>query len=420
MEGCRQCLSRREFLGYGAGSMAAALFSNYFAFLRQATAQDRTALAGAKCKSVIVLWMAGGPSHLDTFDPKPGKETGGEFKAIDTKVPGLQISEHLPRIAQVMDKLSVVRGMTHNEGAHERGTYLMLTGHALTSAIAHPSIGSIVSYEVGEDLDIPNYCVIGGNGPGAGFLGASHFPYTIGNAQQALQQLQQMAKGAERAVLLEDLNENFDREHDSENVEKRRAFYEKAKKLIDSAFARALDLSKEKAELVEQYGKTNFGYGCLLARRLIEAGVRFVQVNLGGWDTHQNNFESVKRLSGILDPAMAALIRDLDQRGLLKQTMVLWMGEFGRTPKINRNNGRDHYPRAFSVVVGGGGIQGGRVVGQTDPLGQEVKKDPVKVGDLLATMYGQLGIDLKKSYYTPTSGVVKITEGGAPVTALIQ
>jgi hypothetical protein len=411
-------MSRRSFLGAGAGSVAGMLFTNYFNLL---SAQDKTAVSkAAKAKSCIVLWMGGGPSHIDTFDPKPGEDTGGPTQAIETAVAGLKVSENFPNVAKVMDKVSLIRGMTHPEGDHQRATFFMQTGHKLTSAIDYPGVGAIVSFETAQNLDMPNYVAINGNGHGSGFLGVEHYPYYINNPKNALADLEQTSKGVGRASLLEDLNEGFDRSHASENNEKRKGFYEKIRKLLDSPFKKSIDLSKEKPDLVKEYGDNNFGNGCLMARRLVETGVKFVQVTMGGWDTHQNNFEAVAGRCKQVDPAMAALIKDLDGRGLLQSTIVIWMGEFGRTPRINGNKGRDHYPRAFSVAMAGGGLQGGRVWGMTDPKGATVVKDPTTVSDLLATLYGQFGIDLKKQYYTNKTGVVKITEGGNPVKALVE
>lgn len=425
MENCKDCssegLSRRAFMGTGAGSVAAMLFSNYFRLTSVLSAQDKTTMArAAKAKACIVLWMGGGPSHIDTWDPKPGQDTGGPTKSIETSARDVLVSENFPNVAKVMNKVSLVRSMTHPEGDHQRATFYMQTGHKLTSAIDYPGVGAIVSFETAKDLDMPNYVTINGNGHGSGFLGVEHFPYLVNNPKTALQELEQTAKGVGRASLLEDLNEDFDKQHASENNEKRKGFYEKIKKLIDSPFKKAIDLSKEKPELVKDYGDNNFGNGCLLARRLVETGVKFVQITMGGWDTHQNNFDSVAQRCKQVDPAMAALIKDLDQKGLLDSTLILWAGEFGRTPKINGNNGRDHYPKAFSVAMAGGGVQGGRVVGATDSKGGTVVKDPTSVSDLLATLYGQFGIDLTKKYYTNKTGVVKITDGGNVVKGLVE
>ncbi len=422
MDRCNECnprgLSRRQFIGTTSASVAGMLFSNYTSLLM---GQDKGSTKLAKCKSVIVLWMGGGPSHIDTWDPKPGQDTGGPTKAIETAVADLQVSENFPNVAKLMNKVSLIRGMTHPEGDHQRATFMMQTGHRLVSAIDYPGVGAIVSHETGaKESDIPNYVAISGNGHGSGFLGVEHFPYAIGNPKSALSDLQQTAKGIARASLLEDLNEDFDKQHASENNEKRKGFYEKIRRLIDSPFKKAIDMSQEKPEVLKEYGDNSFGQGCLMARRLVETGVKFVQVTMGGWDTHQNNFEAVATRCKQVDPAMAALIKDLDGRGLLDSTMVIWMGEFGRTPRINGNNGRDHYPKAFSAAFAGGGVQGGRVWGATDTKGASVVKDPTSVSDLLCTIYNQLGIKLDTRYYTNKTGVVKITEGGNPVKALVE
>lgn len=420
MPKCRTCsdgLGRREFLQIGAGSVAAALFSNY---TRLALGQDSRIPAKAKAKTCIVLWMAGGPSHIDTFDPKPGRETGGPFKAIDTAVKGLKVSEHLPRLAEQMKHISVVRSMSHREGAHHRATFLLQTGHRLNPAIDYPAAGSIISSEVGETLDAPNYVAIGGSYHGSGFLGVEHFPYSIPNPRSALKELRAAEKGIKRAGLLAELNRRFDEEHPSPNNLKRKEFIERVQKLVDSKFAGAIDLEKEPAPLRQAYGENPFGLGCLMARRLVEIGVKFVQVTSGGWDTHVDNFNRMQRKLAVVDPAFATLVKDLDEKGLLESTLVVWMGEFGRTPRINDREGRDHYPRAFSVALAGGGIQGGRVVGATDRDGAAVLKDQTSVADLLATIYDRFGIDLNKRYYHPKAGVVKITEDGKPIRALVE
>lgn len=318
-----------------------------------------------------------------------------------------------------MDKVSVVRSMSHDEGAHDRATFLLQTGHQQNPAIDYPGSGAIVSHELGESLEIPNFVAIGGGSHGPGFLGVEHFPYNIGNPDSALTELRSAAEGVKMSALLDDLNRHFDEGHESANNVKRRTFYEKIRRLVDSRFAEGIDLSKESAARKAEYGATRFGMGCLMARRLVETGVKFVQVNSGGWDTHQDNFNKTKKNLESVDPAFAALIRDLDGKGLLESTLVIWMGEFGRTPRINGNEGRDHYPRAFSVAAAGGGIQGGRVIGATDEKGAVVVKDKHSVGDILATIYGQFGIDLAKKYYHPKTGVVKITEGGAPIKDLL-
>jgi hypothetical protein len=396
------------------------LFSNYAQLL---SAQDKGATRLAKARACIVLWMGGGPSHIDTLDPKPGQDTGGPTKAIDTAVADIQIADNFPSLAKVMDKVSLLRGLTHPEGDHQRATFLMQTGHRLVSAIDYPGVGAIVSHETtekGKESAIPSYVAINGNGHGPGFLGVEHYPYYINNPKNALADLEKTAQGIKRASLLEDLNEGFDKTHPSDNNVKRKAFYEKIEKLLDSPFKGAIDLSKEKPDTLKDYGDNQFGQGCVMARRLVELGVRFVQVSLGGWDTHQNNFEAVASRCKTVDPALAALIRDLDKKGLLESTLVLWGGEFGRTPRINGNNGRDHYPRAFSMALAGGGVQGGRVVGATDAKGATVVKDPTSVSDLLCTLYNQFGIKLDTKYYTNKTGVVKITDGGNVIKGLID
>lgn len=409
-------LSRRGFLGVGAGGFASFAFRHRFdAFLPSA-------------KSVIVLWMDGGPSQIDTFDPRPGRPTGGEFKAVDTAADGMKFSQHLWRTAAHADRLAVLRTVTSGEQDHVRGGYLLHTGYKQSGMVIHPGLGSIVSSEKGGTAGIPGYVSIKssqaftlGREPGPGFLGPEHAPFVIGDSRKPDETLRALDPSVkDRLALLEDLNAEFHRDHSGENIDKRKTFHALAKGLKDSVFAKALDLRDETAEAVARYlgenpTNTQFGYGCLVARRLVESGVKFVEVNLGGWDTHADNFRQTAALCGMLDPAMSALLHDLERRGLLDETVVVWMGEFGRTPEINAGRGRDHWPGGFSVVLGGGGVQGGRVIGELDEDGREIRKDPIRVQDLFATLCVLLGIDPDKRFMSHSTGTVRLTDHGVPV-----
>lgn len=377
-------------------------------------------LSSAKAKSVIVLWLGGGPSQIDTFDPKPGRETGGEFKAVETSVKEIMISEHFQRLSKVMEHISLIRSMTSKEGSHERGAYLLHTGYLPQSSFQHPSLGSVVSFEKSESLDIPNYVTINSQGFGPAFLGYDHAPFSINNPQRSNEIVKLLDDAKDRLGLLKDIDKEFNDSFQSENSLKRDSQYKKLSKLRESEFGKALDFSSEKPELVDRYGKNNFGYGCLLAKRLVERGTRFVEISLGGWDTHQDNFNKTKKLIEILDPAFGTLVDDLNVSGLLANTIVLCMGEFGRTPKINKNNGRDHYPQAFSVAIAGGGIKGGRVIGETDADGLKIVRDPVQTPDLFATIMNQLGVSPDKKLYSHQSGVVKVTDNGKVIKDLIS
>ena len=432
-------LSRRTFLGVSAGGFANFALHNRFGELLAAEEGHLP-----RAKSVIVLWMDGGPSQIDTFDPRPGRSTGGEFRAVDTSADGLKFSEHLWRTAAHANRLAVLRTVTSGEQDHVRGGYLLHTGYKQSGMVIHPGLGSIVSCEKGGTAGIPGYVSIKssltftlGREPGPGFLGPEHAPFVISDARKPDETLRALDESVKaRMALLEDLNKEFHADHSGDNIDKRRTFHALAKELKDSVFAKALDLRDEKPETIARYlgendGKstdaygrsvsnTQFGYGCLVARRLVEAGVKFVEVNLGGWDTHQDNFRLTANLCGMLDPAMSALLHDLERRGLLDETVVVWMGEFGRTPDINGGKGRDHWPNGFSVVLGGGGVQGGRVIGDLDEDGKEIKKDPVRVQDLFATLCVLLGIDPDKRFLSHSTGTVRLTDHGVPVKSVFM
>ncbi len=409
-DNCGCGVSRRSFLGMGVGG--------FFAFASRHGALDLFAQETAKAKACIVLWMSGGPSQIDTWDPKSGA-TGVGVKAITTAADGLSISDNLAKTAKVMKHLSIIRSMTSKEGEHQRATTLLHTGRPFVEGVGHPSAGAIVSKEISNKaVTIPRYVTIGGEAFGPAFLGEEHAPFGLENPEQALEQLRQLQSKRSRFKLLRDLSKEFDESRQGELLDKREGIMERTAALLDTPFPKALDLAKESDSIRDAYGRNRFGQGCLLARRLVEAGVRFVEVDLGGWDTHQNNAAAVKANCGVLDPALAALVTDLEEKKLLESTMVIWMGEFGRTPVINADNGRDHFPRAFSVAIGGGGIPGGRVVGDTGKAGLEIAKDPVTVPDLFATVFERFGFDLTKKYRDPLGAVVKMTENGTPVKAL--
>jgi hypothetical protein len=377
-------------------------------------------MGDARADAVILLWMGGGPSQLDTFDPKPGTENGGPHHAVDTAVKGVQISEHLPTVAKEMASLSLVRSIWTGEPEHFRASYLMHTGVKFLESFPYPSMGSLVSYELSKSLDTPGYVAVGSGSFGPTFLGYEHAPFVIDNPRGALQMLRDAAKQKDALAFAEEIGARFDETRGGVNVRKRDTFFERLNKILDSKFSRALDLNQEPKELREAYGDGRFGQGCLLARRLVEVGVKFVEVHLGGWDTHENNHDRTKKLMGELDPAFGSLLRDLREKGLLERTLVVWMGEFGRTPKINDKNGRDHWANGFSLAIGGGGVEGGRAIGETDRTGMNIAREPVKVADVFATVYRQLGMDPGKKYYSPQGSLVKATENGEPIKKLLS
>jgi hypothetical protein len=409
--------SRRDLLRLSAAGVGVSL-SGWLDVLA-----GRAAATGAKTKSCILLWMDGGPSHKDTFDLKPGTKDAGDFKPIPTSVPGIEISEHFPRFAKLMEHAAIVRSMTTAEGAHGRARYYLHTGYKEGSGgVVHPSLGAIVSSELGKtDFALPNFVAVGGRSYGAGFLGARHQPLIVTDPTRGVENLKPLAEPAHfegRIGLLEEMEQAFYRDYKAGVGVDHQTTYQRAVTLMKSKEARAFDLSLETEQSKAPYGSSKFGEGCLLARRLVETGVPFVEVNLGGWDTHQDNFDRVQRLSQQVDPAMSALISDLKQRGLLETTLVVWMGEFGRTPKINARGakpGRDHYPRAWSLVLAGGGIKGGQVIGKTDKEGASVVERPVSALDFLATVCKVLGIDPEKQNQTPIGRPIRIVDKGHKV-----
>ena len=406
-------LDRRSFLRIGLGASAAAFLPG-----EGARGDERRATA----KSVIVLYMEGGPSQLDTFDLKPGRGTGGPFKEIETDARGIRICEHLPRLAREMRNVSLVRSMTSKEGDHQRGQYLLHTGQRPEGAVTHPGIGSYVSREIGApDASLPNCIAVRARLPGSAFLKAEHSPYGVDEPGQPIRDIRpargvDAARSKERQEILGMLEEGFPA--GGPWVDGRREAYRKAERLMNTPQLKAFELDGEAAALRDAYGRNPFGQGCLLARRLVERGVKFVEVGLYGWDTHADNFAKTKELMETLDPGFATLVRDLRDRSLLADTLVVWMGEFGRTPRINPQNGRDHWPKAFSVAFAGGGVQGGRVVGATDADGFDIVDRPVTVEDYAATIYRPLGIDVKKPTLNESGRPIRILSAGVPVKEL--
>jgi hypothetical protein len=371
----------------------------------------------------ILLWMAGGPSQLETFDPKPGTEHGGETKAITTAVPGISIAEGWGHTAKVMKDIALVRSMTNKEGNHQRATYQLHTGYVPSATIKHPHLGCSLVSELGEShLDLPHIVSIGGPTTGAGFLGAALEPFVVQNPQQPPENTQPKVgsdRFRRRMGLLERIEgAGFERTGGADRVRDHKALYRQTAKMILSPHMKAFHVDEEPDPLRDAYGRTPFGQGCLLARRLVQAGVTFVEVRSNGWDTHQQNHEKVGKLADQVDPGFAALVTDLKQRGMLNQTLVVWMGEFGRTPKINPNAGRDHFPKVFNVALAGGGIKGGQVIGASNADGSEVKDHPVTVPDLLASLCHSLKVDPGKEMMSPIGRPIKIVDGGKHVAAL--
>ena len=414
--------TRREMMQLTAAGVTGFSFSNWLPVLAA-----RAAETAQRPKACILLWMDGGPSHKDTFDLRPGTDQGGPFREIDTNVTGIKISEHFPQFSQLMNHAAIIRSMSTAEGAHGRAKYNMHTGYREgQGGIVYPSLGSITAKEIGQpDATLPNFVSVGNRSFGAGFLGARHAPLIVNDPQRGVENLRSFVQDNQfdtRMGLLTELENNFHRTHQDGLSIAHRTTVQRAVTLMRDRGAAAFDITRESASVRAAYGANRFGEGCLLARRLVETGVKFVEVTLGGWDTHQNNFERVRTLSGQVDPAMSQLVKDLRDRGMLDSTLVIWMGDFGRTPRINARGaqpGRDHYPRAWSSVMIGGGIKGGQVIGRTDAEAATVVERPVNALDFMATVCQVLGIDHTKQNQAPNGRPIRIVDrGNNPITQL--
>lgn len=379
-------------------------------------------------RNVILLYMTGGMSHLDTWDVKPdNKDVMGPTKAINTSVNGVQVGEYLPRMAQQMHHALVINSLATNTGAHEQANYLMHTSFSLRGTIKHPGLGAWLSLFQGSgNPALPPYVYIGNDSrhPGAGFFQKKHGPLMVNNPEAGLQNVHP-PKGVtdDRFGLRRDLAAAMDLEfrakYQTRGVGAYGEMYDNAVRLMRSEDLEAFDLTKETEKTRAAYGRETFGQGCLLARRLVEHGTRFVEVSFGSWDTHVANFINTPRLCDTLDQAMSTLIKDLDGRGLLDDTLVVLTSEFGRTPKINQNQGRDHFP-VFSVVLAGGGIKGGEKYGSTDKDGAQVAENKVTPQDLNATIGYALGLPLDQVIYSPSKRPFTVADKGQPLTHLFS
>lgn len=412
----RHGISRRMFFQYVP---AAAMAGGLLGF------RDRLALEAAELRkqgrAMILLWMAGGPSQLETFDPKPGTENGGPTEAIQTAVPGIQIAQGWDATAKVMGDLALIRSLTNKEGNHQRATYQLHTGYVPSGSVKHPSLAANIAKELAPaDLELPAVVSVGLTS-GAGFLGVDYEPFVVrdpGRMPDNVTSGVSPQRLRRQLELQSQLEAEFAKRVGAQPVANQRGIYEKAARMILGPSTKAFDIGGEPETVKRQYGETPFGRGCLLARRLVEAGVPCVEVRSNGWDTHQDNFNATSRLAGQVDPALAALIADLKQRGLLETTVVLWIGEFGRTPRINPRGGRDHYPRVFSAAIAGGGIRGGQVVGASTANGTSIAERPVTVNDLFTSVCKALQVDPTRERISPQGRPIKIVDGGEVVTEL--
>jgi hypothetical protein len=431
-------ITRRAFSGL---SLLGAASSTWLSRLAAAVEQSGQAAP----RSCILLWMSGGPSQMETFDPKEGQENGGPTKAIDTSVPGIKIAENLPKVAQQMEHLVPIRSMATKEGDHTRATYFMRTGYLPQGPIQYPAMGSFLGKALKKpECDLPSYIAINpfrAFSPGAyapGFLGPAWSPLVVaselrqrGDSDEAdISFAVRNLKPADRLTsaqvdarlnMLASLEHSFLTERPDGPGRSHLQSYEQAVRMMKSEAVAAFALDEEDDMLRDAYGRNPFGQGCLLARRLIERGVSFVEVSLtdvagaggAGWDTHADNFNAVKSLCEVLDPAWATLMTDLKQRGLLENTLIVWMGEFGRTPKINENTGRDHWPGSWSTVLGGAGIRGGQVYGSTSDDGMEIKENAVTVPNLMATICKALQLDPQTTNLSNIGRPIPLADHGA-------
>ncbi len=372
---------------------------------------------------VIFFWNGGGMSHIDTFDPKPGRPTGGEFDAIDTSVSGIKISQIFPEVAKVMEHCALVRSIAGVNGDHGRGTYQLQTSYNQTANLLHPGFGSVVTSEKKQLGDLPAYVTISGRAPKASYLGQKCEAYFIGGPGEKDPYLSfpegiVSARGNQRLEVLEKFNGRFAEKSSNKELKSTQTSIDEALTLMRSPALAAFELDKVPTSQLNRYGDTPFGRGCLVAKQLVETGVRFVQVNRGGFDTHMNNFPAMEAHGEIMDPALASLITDLADSGMLKKTLIVMLSEFGRTPKINKDSGRDHWPNVFTCFMAGGGVKGGTVVGTSDEDGFEPKDNPVKVSNLHASFCHALGIDPDKKIMTPLQRPFKLVEDGAPIKEL--
>jgi uncharacterized protein (DUF1501 family) len=376
-------------------------------------------------QSILLLWLGGGPSQLETFDPHPGTDIAGGTGAVATAAKGVQLADGFEQLADRMGQVALVRSMTSKEGDHERGTYLMKTGFRPDPTVVHPSIGAVCCHELpAGKTDIPRHIsILPNQWPGrGGFLGDEYDAFKCGDPAEKIPDLASPVspeRDRQRVADLEVVERAFARGRQNRaSATLHRQMVRNARTLMTSEQLKAFEVQREPERLRRAYGDTPFGRGCLAARRLIEVGVRCVEVTLDGWDSHADNHNIQRRLVRQLDPAFATLLGDLAERDLLRRTVVLCMGEFGRTPQINRLGGRDHWPNGFSLALAGGGLKGGRVVGATDPEGTRNPTDPVAVGDVHATVLTALGIDPQKVMTSPIGRTTKLTEG-KPLAALL-
>ncbi len=414
-------MTRRHFIRHLAGASSLMVPALTLGQTLRVHAEDLK----KRRKAAIMLWMGGGPSTIDLWDLKSGAPTGGPFRPISTSGDA-QICEHLPMLARQMHHLAIIRSMSTREADHNRGRYYMHTGYVPNPNVQHPSYGAVVAHELMDqrpDLQIPPFVAVGGGSVGPGFLGMAWAPFSVDsngrvrNLDMGLDETRLM----QRMAALDLIEKGFIQDNRGASAADHQKVLKKTLDLMTSDQMQSFKVAQEPDEVQERYGKTGFGRGCLMARRLVEAGVPFVEVDLGGWDNHQNIFPTLQdQKLPEMDRAMSALVEDLDQRGLLQDTALIWMGEFGRTPRINGTAGRDHWARAWSVVVGGAGMKGGMAVGQTNSDGTQVETDPYSSQDVMATVCQALGISLETTFTSRNGRPMKIANSGRVIKELFS
>jgi len=375
----------------------------------------------SRAQSVIILWLAGGPSQLETFDPHPGSSIAYGTRAIRTSLKEAQLAAGLERTAEILSEMSLIRSVVSKEGDHERATYNIQTGYRPNPTVVHPSIGAIVSHELPEQkIEIPTHIsILPGQWPSrGGYFGPAYDAFKTGDPANPIPDLSSRIDAKRQQQRMKDLSvvESAFSQGRRPDLDRTKTLHQlttqKAIHMMTSDQVKAFDVSEASLTQRQAYGDSPFGRGCLTAARLVGAGVRCVEVTLGGWDTHTNNHASHSALLKVLDPALSALVADLKRRDLLEKTIVLCGGEFGRTPKMNPLGGRDHWPHGFSVIIGGAGIRGGRVVGATDVSGESKEpENPVRIEDIHATILRALGIDFAREIMTPVGRPIALSEG---------
>jgi hypothetical protein len=423
-------LSRRDFLAFSAKALLGVSMVPLLTPHLTAGEGDGTAAPPRRptAKNIIYLYMAGGMSHLDTLDPKPGAATQGPTESIKTAADGVLLSQHFPLLAKQMKRVALVRSLTSNQGAHEQGNYFMHTSYQLRGTVKHPCLGSwMLRFSGRTNPTIPGNVVVQGGSdyPGAGYLDPAFAPLLIGNPGDGLKDSHRANGIADdqfqkRLDLLKAMNQEFQTRYDQSKVKGYQDAYDEALALMKSADLKAFDISQEPKEIRDSYGAGGFGQGCLLARRLVEHGVRYVEVNLGGWDTHTDNFDRVADQAALLDRGIGALLPDLASRGMLDETLVVLATEFGRTPDITDGNGRNHYPKCFSGLLAGGGVHGGQAYGATNATGAEVAENVVTVPDFNATIAWAAGLPIDEVVHSPAGRPFTIADKGKPVSALFS